>query len=229
MTPAEMKAVYLARLPFLLAEVRQCAADLAEPGSGAHARLGAVAHRIKGSAGTFGLPEVGATAAALELAPAQGLPLACAELVAAIESALAAASGLFRIAVAVSEPELAQVLVDRLADASRTFETALAFEALESSLAKGEIALAIVDRPSGSPLLTAALGRLAEAAASSGATVLLLDREAQRPPTCLPRETQRLAWPDVAPTLEAVAAGSLQSFAMHRAAPHSGRGAGGTG
>lgn len=224
-----MKAVYLARLPFLLAEVRRCAAEPAETGSGAHARLGAVAHRIKGSAGTFGLPEVGAAAAALELSPSQGLPLACAELVAAIESALAAASGLFRIAVAVSEPELARVLVDRLADASRTFESVLAPEALESSLAKGDVALAIVDRPPGSQLLSTALGLLAEAAANSGATVLLLDREAQRPPTFLPPAAQRLAWPDIAPALEAVVAGSLQSFAMHRAAPHSGKGPGETG
>jgi len=218
MSTADLKAVYIARLPLFLRDLRHCAAELADPGSEAQTRLAALAHRMKGSAGTFGLAAIGEQAAALERTPAAHLRAACAELEAAIEDALVAASGLFRIAVEVSEPPLAQELGERLADASRTFEFALEAAALENSLAMGEVALAIVDRPPGTALLTAAIARLAEAAAGSGATVLLLDREPLRPSTFLPPEVQRLAWPDVARALEATVAGSLQSFAMHRAA-----------
>lgn len=217
MIAAEMKAVYVARLPQLLAELRRSNADLGIPRSGAAARLEAIAHRMKGSAGTFGLPEIGAKAAALESAATAELPGACGELIAAIESALAEASGCFRIAIAVSDASLANSLADRLADASRRIELTRDAGGLVQSLAGGELALAIVDRPGGSGYGAAALSDLAAAAGRSGATVLLIERDGGRSPALLPAEVKVLDWPEDAPQLANTVAGALQGFAMGRA------------
>ena len=218
MTRHEMRWIYVARLPLLLAELRRFASG--EEGSDATRAqsLGQLAHRIRGAAATFGLTEVSTRAAELEGEIANDPQPALVALIGAIAMALAEARGHFQIALALSEKYVADRVVERLRDPSRELHLSCDAAHLRRGLAAGAFALAILDRPLASDELADALPGISAVAAETGATVLMLDRDPERPIRVTPPGLQCLVWPDREGELEGATVAALQAFALRRAA-----------
>jgi HPt (histidine-containing phosphotransfer) domain-containing protein len=214
---ADLRAIYLARLPQLLAMLRSDRSDLSRPDAAAVTRLRAMAHRIRGSAGTFGLAEVSLLAAAVERADAEAIGPAVDELVAASERALEGALGHFRIALLENDPALPERVPDLLLHPIRRFERSPSLRDLQRSLAEGEVALAIVGRCAASPQLENEIPPLREAAASRGATVLVLECDDLAVAEPASPGLRRLAWPADGSRLEDLVIEALQCFALRRA------------
>ena len=214
---ADVRAVYLARLPQLLRMLHRDLSGLSLEDPGAVTRLQATAHRIHGSAGTFALAEISHLAAAVERAEAAALAPAVENLVAAVEQALEGARGHFCIAVLDTDPALPGEVLDALAHPTRRFERRPSLRDLQRSLAEGEVALAILGRRPPAPGLDAELPSLQEAAASRGATVLILERDSQAGAEPPAPGLRRLAWPADDSRLEDLAIEALQVFVLRRA------------